>query len=148
MGQFWCYPAPMIDHDTFGKLRLVDFQPPSKVYNFDDYRLLGRIWVGESRGFTKFIRLPEQPHVVRLVELDLFRLKPRAISRIFNALDLPLARGMPLAEVEELLGKGKVQKQFVADRLSYEFHIPSPRYNVNCTVLNDGGLIYVVVDNL
>lgn len=138
----------MIDHDAFGKLRLVDFQPPSKVYNFDDYRLLGRIWVGEGRGFTTFIRLPERPDVVRLVELDLARLKPRAISRMFKALDLPLARGMTLDEIEVLLGKHKAQEHFVADRITYSFEIAEPRYSVDCTILNEGGLIHVTVSNL
>lgn len=138
----------MIDHDTFGKLRLVDFLPPSKVYNFDDYRLLGRIWVGEGLGFTTFIRLPKQPDVVRLVELDLFHLKPRAISRMFKALDLPLARGMSLGEIEALLGKHKAQQHFVADRITHEFEIAKPRYSLDCTILNEGGLIHVTVSNL
>lgn len=33
----------------------------------------------------------------------------------------------------------------MADRVSYDFRVDEPRYTVNCTVLNDGGLTYVVV---
>ena len=72
----------------------------------------------------------------------------REAARIFKAIGLSLERGLTLADLPGRLGKPLSSKQFVADRVGYRFHVPSPRYNVNCTVLNDGGLIYVVVDNL
>lgn len=53
---------------------------------------------------------------------------------------------MTLADLRTVLGEPARQFRFADDRLTYEFTLRGPpRYSVSCTVLNDGGLTYLVV---
>jgi hypothetical protein len=65
---------------------------------------------------------------------------------MLTIIDLPVRRGMTSDELRSTLGEPREVQTFVSDRLTYEFDYGAPgEYNVSCTVLNDGGLVYLVV---
>lgn len=58
----------------------------------------------------------------------------------------PVRAGLRFEELRAFLGEPLEEHRFVADRVSYEFVAPGPpRYDLSCTVLNQGGLTYFVV---
>lgn len=136
----------MLSYEEFGRLRLVQFVEPESVVQLRNWEFMDRIWVGEAVGFTEWLRLEDDPDVVRSVSIHLVELDSAAVEAIFARLGLPLWRGMSLSEIEILLGQPVHNERYVADRQSFLFrHGHDWPYDVNCTVHNEEGLIYVVI---
>ena len=136
----------MISHDAFARLRLKQFLPPDAIAPLTDWEFLGRFWIGEGHGFTQWLRLEDDPSVLRSLAVDFHALPDVVVDAILTRLDLPVRRGMTIDQLRRVLGEPREVQTFVTDRLSYDFDYGEPdEYDVSCTVLNDGGLTYLVV---
>lgn len=136
----------MIPHSDFSKLRLSDFVPPSEIVSLSDWEFDDRLWIGEAVGFTEWLRLQSSPHALGSMALDLSALPERVVEQCLGRMGLPLRSGMTLTEITGHLGQPAGHHQFVADRATYEFCVGSTdQYDISCTVLAEGGLIYLVI---
>lgn len=136
----------MISHSQFGKLRLAQFRPDADIRELAGWEFMDELWVGEAVGFSEWLRLESDPAILRSLALDFSEFPADAAAAILRAIDLPVRAGMSAPELRTLLGEPVEEHRFVADRVTYEFVGPgSPIYSVSCTVLNDGGLSYLVV---
>jgi hypothetical protein len=90
--------------------------------------------------------LEGEPKVLRSLAIDFTTFPKRAAAAVLKAIDLPVRAGMVSSELRALFGEPSKEYRFVKDRVSYEFALAGPPdYDVSCTVLNDGGLSYLVV---
>ena len=136
----------MITHQAFKKLRLNQFFPDIAVVALENWEFMDQLWVGEAIGFSEWLCFEERPTELGLLALDLNGLPDAGCRAVLQALDLPLAKGMSIAEIETVLGQADRTNQFVPDRKSYDFLVTNGEpYHISCTVLNDGGLSYLVV---
>jgi hypothetical protein len=136
----------VISYDRFGRLRLVDFLPARRVRLLRDWEFEGRVWVGEAAGFSEWLRLSDDPEVLRAMAIDFESFPARAAARVLAKLGLTVRKGMTLGKLEALLGRVTKTLRFVSDRETYEFLTTgSQPYQVSCTVLKEGGLTYVGV---
>lgn len=138
--------ALMISHDNFGALRLAQFLPDARIAPLSDLEFADRLWVGEAIGFSEWLRLEDDPEILRSLAIDFSELPHAAAEAMLKAIDLPVSRGMTLEELRRILGTPDEVLSFTPDRLTYEFlYTGPPAYKISCTVLNDGGLTYLVV---
>ncbi len=136
----------MISSSQFGKLRLAQFRPNDEIVELTDWEYMDAVWVGEAIGFSEWLRLEEEPEQLRSLAIDFSEFPEAIASAVLQAIDLPIRSGMRSEELIAVLGKPLEEQRFVKDRVSYEFALAEPqRYDVSCTVLNEGGLCYVVV---
>ena len=107
---------------------------------------MDKVWLGEVYGLTEWLRLREDPQVLRLVSLDLADLDQEVADRILEALQLPLEFGMELEEVNQVLGEPAGQEQMVPNRITYEYLVGNQeKYYISATVDQLDGLVYLVV---
>jgi hypothetical protein len=136
----------MISHARFGTLRLAQFLEDSEIAELENWEFMDHLWVGEAVGFSEWLRLENEPDVLRSLTIDFTGFPEHAAAKVLRMIDLPVRGGMGFAELRELLGEPVKELRFVKDRVTYEFVLPGPpRYDVSCTVLNDSGLTYLVV---
>lgn len=136
----------MIPYSRFRDLRLFHFIDSSEIRTLKNWEFMGQLWIGEAVGFSEWLRLMTTPHSLGSIALDLCDLPDELVSSILSEIELPLRRGMTLSEVEAILGSPIDSQNFVPDRQSFDFHVPGQsRYDISCTLLNDGGLAYLVV---
>lgn len=136
----------MLGHREFGRLRLSEFVPGKRIHPVKGFEFLGRHWVGETLKFTEWLRPQERQDVLQSLSLDMSDLPADVIERVLARIQLPVRKGMVLEELVRLFGEPYETDIFTDDRKSFEFRCGSPdAYNVSCTVLNDGGLTYLVV---
>jgi hypothetical protein len=137
----------MITHHQLAPLRLKDFLPQTdQIEAVDGWEFMDKVWLGEVYGFTEWLRLREDPQVLRLVSLDLADLDQEVADRILEALQLPLEFGMELEEVNQVLGEPAGQEQMVPNRITYEYLVGNQeKYHISATVDQLDGLVYLVV---
>jgi hypothetical protein len=136
----------VIDYDSFGRLRLADFVAAKRIRRLRDWELEGRVWIGEAIGFSEWLRLSDDPLVLRAATIDFQSFPARAAGRALDALGIPVRRGMTVAELEAVLGRFRRSERFVSDRATYELRSAGPQpFRISCTVLDEGGLSYVGV---
>lgn len=136
----------MIPHNEFGRLRLSAFVPAADIAELDGWEFQGHQWVGEALGFSEWLRLRDDPEVLRSLAIDLAEFPAEAAAAVLKKLQLPVRRGMTAAELDRLLGPRVSEQQFVAGRKVYDYLTPAPnRYRVSCTVEDARGLSYLVI---
>jgi hypothetical protein len=136
----------MIAHARFGVLRLAQFLPHAEIAELENWEFMDHLWLGEAVGFSEWLRLECEPEVLRSLALDFSEFPEQASAEVLQTIKLPVQRGMTIAQLQKLLGKPAKVLRFAEDRVTYEFVMRGPpRYDVSCTVLNDGGLTYLVV---
>lgn len=136
----------MISHDRFCKLRLAQFRPDAEIAELDNWEFMDHMWVGEAVGFSEWLRLEDKPDKLGSLAIDFSEFPEQAAAEVLGAIELAVRGGMKLDDLRNLLGKPVKEHCFVKDRVSYEFVVPGPpKYYVSCTVLNEGGLSYLVV---
>jgi hypothetical protein len=137
----------LVTYVEFGRLRLADFLPdPAAIEALADWEYMDDLWIGEGFGFSEFLRLEDDPEVVRSIALDLTALPHEVTTAILDTLRLPLAPGMHIDEVRMRLGQPRKAEHFVDDRTSYSFTCGGrDRYEISCTFGETAGLIYVSV---
>jgi hypothetical protein len=136
----------MIPYDDFGRLRLADFLPGADLAQLEGWEFLDHMWLGEALGFSEWLRLEDDPDVLRSLAINFSEFPPRAGEAVLQAVQLPVRAGMSLRELDGLLGPRIGEHRFVADRVSCDYFTPEPhRYRISCTALTDGGLTYLVV---
>lgn len=136
----------MISYSAFGKLRLAQFLPDVEIAELENWEFMDHLWVGEAVGFSEWLRLENEPETLRSLAIAFSEFPEPAAAEVLRTIDLGVRAGMKLDELRELLGEPVKEHRFVKDRVSYEFVIPGPpKYDVSCTVLNKGGLTYLVV---
>jgi hypothetical protein len=136
----------MISHDRFGTLRLAQFLPDAQITELRDWEFQEHIWIGEAIGFSEWLRLEDQPDVLRSLAIHFGELPNNTVKEVLGTIDLPIQGGMSFEELQTILGEPRETLQFVADRVTHEFLFQEPHpYKVSCTVLNEGGLVYLVV---
>jgi hypothetical protein len=136
----------MITHVELAALRLKQILPAAKVDESDNYELLGHTWINESIGaWCGFCRLMSEPDLTRLVEVTFQYVSEEYAKQMLWAVDLPVSAGMAITEVIKILGEPVDAEAFVDDRRSYDFVVRQPdEYRIGCTLLNNGGLIYLI----
>jgi len=138
----------MITHDRFGALRLAQFLPDAKIAELENWEFMYHVWLGEAVGFSEWLRLENDPGVLRSLAIDFTDFPEQAAAEVLRRIELPVQRGMNLGELREILGEpvNELRLPKVKDRVTYEFVVSdAARYDVRCTVRNEGGLTYVVV---
>jgi hypothetical protein len=137
----------MISYADFAHLRLAQFvRQPDEVADLHDWEFMEDLWVGEAMGFTEWLRLAEEPDVLRSLSLDLPTLSDSLAGRVLDALDLDLHYGMSLSDVVGRLGEPTDVLRFGRDRTTYEFRVgEADVFDLSCTVHHRDGLIYLVV---
>jgi hypothetical protein len=136
----------MISHDHFGTLRLARFLPGARIEKLRDLEFMDHFWVGEAIGFSEWLRLEDEPDILRSLAIDFGEFPNSVGEEVLRTIDLPIHGGMALEELRTILGEPYKTHQFVADRITYEFFYQEPHpYEISCTVLNEGGLVYLVI---
>ncbi len=136
----------MILYKSFGELRLVQFVPDVQIEELHNWEFMDRIWVGEAVGFSEWLRLKDDSSTLRSLAISFSELPELAVVKILNKLGLPIHREMSIKQLGEVLGKPYKSEQFCDDRITYEFLFGEPQpYEISCTVLNEGGLSYLVI---
>jgi len=138
----------MISHARFGTLRLAQFLPDADISELENWDFMYHIWLGEAVGFSEWLRLEKDPGVLRSLAIAFNDFPERAAAEVLQTIGLPVRRGMKFAELCEILGKPLKELRLprVNDRVTYQFVTPGEaKYDVSCTVLNEGGLNYLVV---
>jgi hypothetical protein len=136
----------MIPYHDFGRLRLAAFVPDADLAQLEGWEFQNHVWLGEALGFSEWLRLEDDADVLRSLAIDFSEFPARAADAVLQAIQLPVRAGMSLEDLDRLLGPRIAEHRFVADRVSCDYFTPEPyRYRVPCTVLNDGGLSYLVV---
>src|ERR1700687_825303 len=136
----------MISHARFGKLRLAQFLPDAEIAEFENWEFMDHLWVGEAVGFSEWLRLENKPETLRSLAIDFSEFPEAAAAEVLRTIGLGVRAAMKVNELRDLLGEPVKEHRFLKDRVSYEFVVPGPpKYDVSCTVLNRGGLTYLVV---
>ncbi len=137
----------MITHQELAALRLKDFLPQAdEIEEVDGWEFMGKIWMGEAYGFTEWLRLREDPEVLRSVSLDLADLDTEVSDQIVARLQLPLEYGMETDEVNEVLGEPLGKVQSVPNRITYEYAVGvQEKYYISATIDHQDGLVYLVI---
>jgi len=136
----------LISYKRFGELRLADFLPAKRIRLVEDWEFEGRVWVGEAAGFSEWLRLSDDPEVLRALTIDFETFPVRTAARVLAEVGLTVRKGMTLAKLEAVLGSIRESSRFAADRETYEFRTKGRQpYEVSCTVLDEGGLTYLGV---
>lgn len=136
----------LIPHDQFGRLRLIQFLSDVDLAELENWEFENQLWIGEAHGFSEWLRLEDDPEVLRSLAIDFAELPAHAAKSVLRTIDLPMRRGMSLEDLDRLFGPRIAEYSFVEDRLTCVYLTPEPnRYRISCTVLNDGGLSYLVV---
>ncbi len=140
----------MITYRELAALRLKDFLPQSnEIEQVNGWEFMDKIWIGEVYGFTEWLRLQEDPDILRSVSLDLAYLDTDVADQIVEKLQVPLEYGLELEEVNKVLGKPVNQMLFVNNRITYEYLIGnSEKYYISATIDQEEGLVYLVVMTL
>lgn len=139
----------LISHADFAKLRLGKFiDDEVELESLKNWEFMGERWIGESFGFTEWLRPQNEPEVTRSISIYLEDFEPDFLAELFSKLGVNLVEGLKIDEIEAVLGKAKSRKSFAKDRLTYEFLVGSEEvYYISCTVLNQGGLVFFVMMN-
>jgi hypothetical protein len=136
----------VLTHQEFGRLRLAEFAPKKQIRTLADWEFLGRLWIGEAIGFSEWLRPHERPTMLESLALDVAELPQEVVDRVLARLGLPLRKGLTRRELVKLLGEPYEAHVFADDRKTFEFRSEeTDPYLISCTVLNDGGLTYLVV---
>lgn len=136
----------MIPHEGFGRLRLAPFLPDADIADLEDWEFEDRLWVGEALGFSEWLRPVEEPEVLHSLAIDFARFPEDATAAVLSTIDLPLQAGMTLEEIRSALGEPVASSRLAPDQADYEFLTDgSEPYKVACTILDEGGLSYLVV---
>jgi hypothetical protein len=135
----------MISHSQFGKLRLSQFRPRSEIVSLANWEYMDAVWIGEAVGFSEWLRLENDPNVLRSLTIDFSEFPDDATNAVLSAIDLPVRAGMSLEQLRSVLGE-PVESLRLDDRVSYDFAVEKPhRYCIGCTILASGGLTYLGV---
>ena len=136
----------MISYANFRKLRLTQFLPDAKVKKLDGWEFMGHLWIGEAIGFSEWLCFESTPEVLGSLAIDFKEFPELPALEVLRTIDLPVLPGMDIRDLSKVLGEPVNELRFTNDRVSYEFVVSGPpRYDVSCTVLNKGGLTYLVV---
>jgi len=136
----------MISYARFGKLRLAQFRSDAEIDELSDWEFMEHPWVGEAIGFSEWLRLESDPDVLRSLAIDFGEFPESAAAAVLKAIDLPVRAGMSSDELRALFGEPVEEHRFVKGRVTYEFiSTGPPEYEISCTLLDTGGLTYLVV---
>jgi hypothetical protein len=134
----------MIDHESFGRLRLTHFLAARNVSLLNKREHEARHWIGESYGASEWLRLSDEPELLRLITIDFDSFPAPALRRVLTRLELPFRKGMPLHQVDSLLGSVHRSSKVIAHRETYDFFTSGPHpYKISCRVFKDGGLAHL-----
>lgn len=107
---------------------------------------MGDYWLGESYGFSEWLRLENDPSILRSLAIDFSTFPDESCHHALAAIDIALTPGMLQKELEDLLGMPIEVNEMMSDRKTYSFRYQNEAsYDLSCTVLNEGGLTYLVV---
>ncbi|MFY0697037.1 MAG: hypothetical protein JXR11_04245 [Balneola sp.] len=139
----------LISHLNFGNLRLKNFiSQNSQIESLTDWEFMGDYWIGEALGFNEWLRLEVKPEETRSISVNLDDFDLDELSKIFDALKVPLRPGMTFDEIKKILGAPLNTESFAGDRKSYEFIVGNKdEYYVSCTVVDKEGFTYFVMMN-
>lgn len=139
---------PSISWEELATLRLSDFVPAKLIRELQDWEFMDRLWVGEATGFTEWLRLADDPEVLRSMALDLVGLESGTVDAILKRLGLPLHPAMTRDQLKSTLGEPASVKVFPGAKERETLTYPAPPsggYRLSCTVQKTAGLTYLVV---
>jgi hypothetical protein len=107
---------------------------------------MGDLWLGEAIGFSEWLRLERDPNTLRSLAFDLVGFPNESRQCVLDKVDLPLMRGMSLQDIVEVPGNPIEVDEYISDRKTYTYGFQNEvTYKLSCTILNEGGLIYLVI---
>jgi hypothetical protein len=134
----------MISHSKFGKLRLAQFIKSNDVAEVDNWEFNDRIWLGEAFGFSEWLRLKDDPNILRYLALDFTDFPKTQAAMVLNQLGIEILPGMGIEQVNGCLGKCNKVTSYATDRKTFDYTVGSlEKYEISCTILIDGGLTYL-----
>ncbi len=116
----------MISHKRFGELRLAHFLPRTELAALSNWKFMERLWLGEALGFSEWLRLEDDPEILRSLSLDFSEFPKPAAVAVLETIELSICPGMHAAELTSVLGAPAEERRFVEDRVSYEFLLAGP----------------------
>ena len=136
----------MISFAEFAGLRLLPFvRDASEVVPLGEWEFMDDLWTGEAIGFTQFLRLEEEPGVLRALALDLEMLPDSVAQAVLAAVEVPLWYGMDEDEVVRRMGPPTGAVRY-GSRATVEFTVDAGvRYEVSCTLTPGEGLVYLCI---
>jgi hypothetical protein len=139
---------PEISWDAFAELRLAQFLPKQAIRRLRQWEFMDRVWVGEAAGFTEWLRLEDEPRVLRSMALDFARLADDAAERMLARLGTALRPGMDRRAVSKALGEPDHIETFprAPDRETLVFLAPrTSGYHLHCTLQRKSGLVFLLL---
>src|SRR5262245_1130503 len=116
-----------IAYHQLAPLRLRTFLPMDRSLDeHSGFAWMNGSWLYEGIGFTWFGRLESAPEITAGVELYFEELPRDCLAGILAALELPLAPGMKVPKLKQVLGAIYQTHVFVEDRRTYVFRIGDP----------------------
>jgi len=137
----------MISFDDFWRLRLTDFligeMKATQVHNWE---YLDHHWVGETIGFTEWLRLESDPDNLRFLSLDLAELPTKVANSVFAKIGIPSLKGMSEKYLTDVLGKPAGHLSLNGNKKTHYFLIgEGNQYEVGCTIDKKDGLVYFTI---
>ena len=133
----------MISLNQFKKLRIENYFPQEEIYELDNWKLEQETWVGESIGFSEWLRPENNPTETFYISLDLDALPEVEVKKLLEEIGLNVDKGINEEEVISKFGKPINCFDKVKDRKTLTFTIEN--YEVSMTILNKSGLSYISV---
>jgi hypothetical protein len=106
----------MIAHEEFGRLRLSEFVPKKQIHPVTHFEFLDRLWLGETVGFSEWLRPQDRQDVLESLSLDMSDLAADVVERVLARIRLPIRKGMTLDELVSLFGAPHETLVFADDR--------------------------------
>jgi len=136
----------LVEYSDFGALRLAHFLIGQMVAeNTENWEFMGQIWVGEVLGFTQWLRLKDDPQVLRSIALDLDALPKIVSTSVLDRIGLPLLPGMKAEDILVTCGSPTTRK-LMGGKTTYSFSLgKGAAYRLRCTTTSTSGLSYLVI---
>jgi hypothetical protein len=74
----------MISHARFGALRLAQFLPDAEIAELENWEFMYHVWLGEAVGFSEWLRLENDPGVLRSLAIDFTDFPEHAAAEVLR----------------------------------------------------------------
>jgi len=132
----------MIDHEAFKKLRLESFVAKNELSPLGGWELEDRMWIGESYGFSEWLRPEERTEDTEYISVHLPDFPADQTEEIASQLGVRIDEEIKIKDLVSSFGEPTRTFEFTEDRKTYEFDVNGDDpYILSFTILNEGGLV-------
>ena len=138
----------IIAYQEFHNIRLSDFYAGPDYREVENYDFMGEQWVGELSGFNTFLRLINEPDETRAISLDFTKDDGGMITKVLDALHLPIRSACTEADLAALFGEPHKRLRLAKDTVTIDYIIGEEfKYYLSYTLHNINGLMYLDIMN-